>query len=239
MQGMKRYHPLQGKNRGFWYIWRHYPPGALFYTSAKRQEFCENLCCSAHESSFFLPNLRSNRQLELPLTLNFSYRISRHSALAPTVSLVQYFAREMWAPWCTLVSVAKRQQFPWPPSIQTSSPKLENMVPGAWICGFSYCDQVYFLLRGRKSRGARTSTRFSKIGSLTPPFQTRATLRFLSRCPRWHLVPAGLAMAAYLWVEQRKSNGAHSTLTADAAGVMVRPWKAGPHTEQCMYKLRT
>ena len=58
-------------------------------------------------------------------------------------SLIDYLARQIWAPWCTLVSMGKRQQFPWL-SIQTSSPKLENVVPGAWICRFLYCRQVYF-----------------------------------------------------------------------------------------------
>ena len=53
----------------------------------------------------------------------------------------------------------------------------------------------YIFYSGRKSRGGRT--RFSKMGSLTPPFETRATeFRFLSRCPRRHLVRAGLAIAA-------------------------------------------
>ena len=36
---------------------------------------------------FLFPNLCSNRQLEPPLPLNFSYRIFRHSALAPNFSI--------------------------------------------------------------------------------------------------------------------------------------------------------
>ena len=51
---------------------------------------------------------------------------------------------------------------------------------------------------------------------IAPTVETRATqLRFLSRCPRWHLVRTGLAIAAATvrsWIEQRKSNGAQSTL---------------------------
>ena len=34
-----------------------------------------------------MPNLRSNRQLKPPIPLNFSYRIFRHSALAPNFSI--------------------------------------------------------------------------------------------------------------------------------------------------------
>ena len=68
-----------------------------------------HLCCSAHEKKKE-PNLHSNRQLEPPPPLNFSYRIFGHSALAPNFSF--NLARQIWAPWCTPVSVAKRQQFP-------------------------------------------------------------------------------------------------------------------------------
>ena len=42
---------------------------------------------------FFLPNLRSNRQLELRLPLNFSYRMFRRSALAPNFSFNPSFGK--------------------------------------------------------------------------------------------------------------------------------------------------
>ena len=93
-------------------------------------------CVALPTNTFFLPILRSNRQLEPPPPLNFSYRIFCHSALAPNFSNDPILAGEIWAPWCTPESVAKRQQFPWPPSIQTSSPNFENVVPGAWILRF-------------------------------------------------------------------------------------------------------
>ena len=43
--------------------------------------------------NFFLPNLCSNRQLEPPLPLNFSYRIFRHYALAPNFSIDPIFRK--------------------------------------------------------------------------------------------------------------------------------------------------
>ena len=47
------------------------------------------LCCSQCPHFFFVPNLRSNRQLEPPLPLNFSCRIFRPSVLpiAPNFSI--------------------------------------------------------------------------------------------------------------------------------------------------------
>ena len=62
------------------------------------------------KKNIFLPNLRSNRQLEPPLPLIFSYRIFSHSAQAPKFPLIHRLARRIWAPRCTPVSVAKRQQ---------------------------------------------------------------------------------------------------------------------------------
>ena len=44
-------------------------------------------------SFFFLPNLRSNRQLEPPLPLNFYCRIFRNTALAPNFSINPLFGK--------------------------------------------------------------------------------------------------------------------------------------------------
>ena len=46
--------------------------------------------------------------------------------------------------WCSHCSVAKRQQFSCSLGTATLSLKLENVVPGCWICFFSYCGQVFF-----------------------------------------------------------------------------------------------
>ena len=45
-----------------------------------------HLCFIARKKTFFLPILRSNRQLEPPLPLNFSCRTFLNSALAPNFS---------------------------------------------------------------------------------------------------------------------------------------------------------
>ena len=49
--------------------------------------------CVAVPTKTFLPNLRSNRQLEPPLPLNFFYRIFRRSALAPNFSIDPIFRK--------------------------------------------------------------------------------------------------------------------------------------------------
>ena len=50
--------------------------------------------CTAHKFYlFFLPILRSNRQLEPPLPLNFSYGIFRHSALATNFTIDPLFCK--------------------------------------------------------------------------------------------------------------------------------------------------
>ena len=74
----------------------------------------------------------SNRQLE-PLPLNFSYRIFRHSALAPNFSSDAVFGKGdmgslVHSRECgeaTAVSVTF-YKYPW-----ASLPKFENVVPGA------------------------------------------------------------------------------------------------------------
>ena len=64
------------------------------------------------------------------------------------------------------VSVAKQQKFPRSLFIPASSPKIENVVPGAWICGFLHylytsTSQVYFLLLEKEQELVRTRTRTS------------------------------------------------------------------------------
>ena len=57
-------------------------------------------------------------------------------------------------PWV----LVKRQQFALSPSIPTSSPKFENVVPGPWICGFlRCCSQVYFLLLSEEQEIVRSN----------------------------------------------------------------------------------
>ena len=41
--------------------------------------------------------------------------------------------------------MAKRQQFSCDLGTATLSLKLENVIPGCWICFFSYCGQVFFV----------------------------------------------------------------------------------------------
>ena len=60
----------------------------------KRAMRSRNGCtCVTVPTKKILPNLRSNRQLEPPLPLNFSSRIFRHSALAPNFSTDPIFRK--------------------------------------------------------------------------------------------------------------------------------------------------
>ena len=62
------------------------------------------LCCIADKEMtfFFLPNLRSNRQLEAPLPLTFSCTIFCRSALLESpisFAFIHFLAKQIWAPW--------------------------------------------------------------------------------------------------------------------------------------------
>ena len=88
---------------------RHQLKGSGTTYNRQARSKAVHLCCTAHKKScFFLPNLRSHRQLEPPLPLNFACRLFRHSALQQlrTFLLIHALARQIWAPWCTRVSEA-------------------------------------------------------------------------------------------------------------------------------------
>ena len=60
------------------------------------------LQCPQKSLTFFLPNLRSNRQLEAPLPLTFSCTIFCRSALLESpisFAFIHFLAKQIWAPW--------------------------------------------------------------------------------------------------------------------------------------------
>ena len=99
-------------------------------------------------------------------------------------------------PWCTPVSMAKRQQFPCPPSRRTSSLKVENVVPGAEFA--LSCTVANYIFTARDVRTLALVFKKTALSlPLAPTVETRATeLRFSSRCPGRNLVHGGLAIAA-------------------------------------------
>ena len=70
----------------------------------------------------------------------------RDSAITPASPLIRKSTTLRSTLWCSYYSVAKRQQFSCPLGIATVSLKLENVVPGRWVCSFSYCGQVFFFI---------------------------------------------------------------------------------------------
>ena len=135
----------------------------------------------------------SNRQLEPALTLNFPYRIFRHSALAPNFAIDPIFASEIWAPWCTPVTVAKRQH------LTVSVTFHPELVAEIWKCGSRRLNLPFLVLQPsilsycrRRSRSSSYSFWRNRL-SCSP---LRRHLRhaphnsfFSLWCPRWHLVP--------------------------------------------------
>ena len=92
------------------------------------------------------PIFRTNPRLEAPLPPFFLRTTFRVSAITPASPLIEKSTTLRSSLWCSHCSVAKRQQFSCPLGTATLSLKLENVVPGCWICFFSYCGQVFFLL---------------------------------------------------------------------------------------------
>ena len=93
-----------------------------------------------------MPNLCRNSHLESPLPLFFYVKIFRSSAIAPASPLIRNSTTLRWTLWCSHYCVAKRQQFSCPLGTATLLLKVENVVPGFWICSFSYCGKVFFFL---------------------------------------------------------------------------------------------
>ena len=58
-------------------------------------DISKHTCVALPTFLFFLPNLRSNRQLDAPLPLIFSRRIFRHSAPAPNFSIDPFGKADM------------------------------------------------------------------------------------------------------------------------------------------------
>ena len=92
------------------------------------------------------PIFRTNPRLEAHLPPFFLRMTFRNSAITRASPLIKKSTTLRLSRWCSHCSVAERQQFSCPLGTATSSLKLENVVPGFWICFFSYCDQVFFLL---------------------------------------------------------------------------------------------
>ena len=69
----------------------------------------------------------------------------RISAITPASPLIEKSTTLQSSLWCSHCSVARRQQFSCPRGTATLSLKVENVVPGCWICFLSYCcGQVFF-----------------------------------------------------------------------------------------------
>ena len=106
------------------------------------------LCCIAHKNKTKKPILWTNILLEAPLPQYCSCTTIRNSAITPDSPLIRTFTTLRSTLCCSHHSVAKRQQFSCLLGTATLSLKSENVVPGRWICYFSYsyCGQVSFLL---------------------------------------------------------------------------------------------
>ena len=90
------------------------------------------------------PIFRTNPRLEAPLPPFFLRTTFRISAITPASPLIEKFTTLRSSLWCSHCSVGKRQQFSCPLGTATLSLKLENVVPGCWICFLLYCSQVFF-----------------------------------------------------------------------------------------------
>lgn len=114
------------------------------------------ITCVAVPPLFFYCRKSHGKQLEPPLPPSFSSTTFHYSALLYELrnfSLIPNLARQMWAPWCTPLSLPKRQQFLCRSSSRTSALKLENGVPGACECGFLYCSHFFFSAVEREEKG--------------------------------------------------------------------------------------
>ena len=108
------------------------------------QKKTKHLCCIAHKKKSEKPIFRTNPRLEAPLPPFFLRTTFRISAITPASPLIEKSTTLRSSLWCSHCSVAKRQQFSCPLGTATLSLKLENVVPGCWICFLSYCGQVVF-----------------------------------------------------------------------------------------------
>ena len=172
-------------------------------------------CVAVPTKKRFLPNLCSNRQLKPPLPLNFSYRIFRHSALPGSSELFHWSNISQGRhgllgalPWVWRSDSSFRDL----PSRRRRR-KLKmwfQALEFAVSCTATKC--IFY--SGRKSRGART--RFSKIGSFTPPSKTGHRTPFSLPMPaltpgtRW---PCYCSVFMYRTAEKQRS----TFCTADAA----------------------
>ena len=105
---------------------------------------CSPLCCIAHKKQSEKPISWTNPRQEAPLPPFFLRTTFRNSVITPASCLIEMSTTLRSSLWCSHCSVAKRQQFSCPLGTATLSLKLENVVPGCWICVFSYCGQVFF-----------------------------------------------------------------------------------------------
>ena len=92
------------------------------------------------------PIMPTNARLKARLPAFFLRTMFRNSARTPaSPPIIRKSTTLRSTVWCSHYSVAKRQQVPSSlVGTATLSLKLENVVPGPWICYFSYCGQVFF-----------------------------------------------------------------------------------------------
>ena len=106
-----------------------------------------HLCCippPKKNESRFLGQIHDWKHLYL-LVFNV-YMMCRVSATTPASPLIRKSTTLRFPLWCSHYNLAKRQQFSCPRGTTTMSLKLKNVVWGRWICYFSYCARVFFLL---------------------------------------------------------------------------------------------
>ena len=82
------------------------------------------------------PIFRTNPRLEAPPLPFFLRTTFRNYAVTPASPLIKKSTALRSSLWCSHCSLAKRQQFSCPLGTSTLSLKLENVVPGCWICFF-------------------------------------------------------------------------------------------------------
>ena len=95
------------------------------------------------------PIFRANPRLEAPLPPFILGTTFRNSAVTPASTLIKKSTTLRSSLWCSHCSVAKRLQFSCPLGTATLSLKLDNVVPGCWICFsltvakcFFYCSSI-------------------------------------------------------------------------------------------------
>ena len=102
-----------------------------------------HLCCIAHEKN--LKRRFSGKSTTGSTSTSVFLRTAfRNSAITPASPLIKKSTTLRSSLWCFHCRVAKRQQFSCPLGTASLSLKLENVVPGCWICFFSYYGQVFF-----------------------------------------------------------------------------------------------